>query len=150
MQNQLLTWVSWLQKEYNVDGYRIDTIPEVPKWFWTKFNHATNTYAVGECFDNRTDFVAGYQGPVDGMLNYPYYYTLNDIYAYGKSAYAMREKIDEVDRYFSDVDALGVFVDNHDNERFLHKDGATQVRLRNALSFALFTRGIPIVYYGTE
>lgn len=149
VQQQLLTWISWLQKEYNADGFRIDTIPEVPKWFWTEFNRAAGTYCVGECFDGRTDYVAGYQGPVNGLLNYPIYYVLNDVYAYGKSAYNFRQRMSDIQTYFSDVDALGVFIDNHDNERFLHKNG-NHKRLMNALSFTLFSRGIPIVYYGTE
>ena len=149
VQNQLLQWISWLQKEYKVDGFRIDTIPEVPKWFWSEFNNSAGVYTVGECFDGRTDYVAGYQGHVDGLLNYPLYYSINDVYAYNRSAYTIRQRWNDINQHFSDVDALGVFVDNHDNERFLHKNGNHQ-RLKNALAFTLFARGIPIVYYGTE
>lgn len=149
VQQQMLTWITWLQKEYNVDGFRIDTIPEVPKWFWTHINQAAGTYCVGECFDGRPDYVGGYQGHVDGLLNYPMYFTLNDVFAYSKSAYEIRERWNDLNTYFSDVDALGIFVDNHDNERFLHKN-SSHARLMNALTFVLFMRGIPIVYYGTE
>ena len=149
VQNQLLKWITWIQKEYKIDGFRIDTIPEVPKWFWPGFQKAANAYCVGECLDSRTEIVAAYQGLVDGMLNYPMYYTINDVWIYGKSAYKIRERWHDLERHFKDVDALGIFVDNHDNQRFLFKQGSHK-RLQNALAFTLFSRGIPIVYYGTE
>lgn len=50
---------------------------------------------------------------------------------------------------FKDVDALGIFVDNHDNPRFLN--GNSDWRLfKSALALALTSRGIPIFYYGSE
>lgn len=61
----------------------------------------------------------------------------------------MREKLEEIENKFDDVDALGVFVENHDNQRFLHRNGNVN-RFKNAIAFTLFTRGIPIIYYGME
>jgi len=50
---------------------------------------------------------------------------------------------------FRDVDALGIFVDNHDNSRFLN--GRNDLRLfKSALAFSLTARGIPFMYYGSE
>lgn len=50
-----------------------------------------------------------------------------------------------------DVDALGLFIDNHDNNRFLYNVPQDQYwRLNNALAFIFNVRGIPTVYYGTE
>jgi alpha-amylase len=37
VETTLLNWISNLVKKYNIDGLRIDTVPEVPKWFWSKF-----------------------------------------------------------------------------------------------------------------
>lgn len=37
VQKTLLDWIDWLITTYDIDGLRIDTIPEVPKWFWSKF-----------------------------------------------------------------------------------------------------------------
>lgn len=149
VQQQLTSWITWLQKEYNVDGFRIDTIPEVPKWFWSQFNSAAGVYCVGECFDSRPDYVGGYQGPVNGLLNYPLYFTLNNVWAYGQSSYQIRQLWQNLNSYFSDIDALGVFADNHDNQRFLNRNG-NQNMLKNSLAFVFFMRGIPILYYGTE
>jgi alpha-amylase len=51
---------------------------------------------------------------------------------------------------FSDMDALGVFIDNHDNPRFLSYQGASIPLFKSALTFAVFSQGIPIIYYGSE
>ena len=52
--------------------------------------------------------------------------------------------------YFKDIDALGTFVDNHDNPRFLYNFANNKVGLKQAVIFALTSRGIPFTYYGTE
>ena len=39
--------------------------------------------------------------------------------------------------------------DNHDNPRFLNQHPDT-TRLKQAVTFALTSRGIPFIYYGTE
>jgi alpha-amylase len=44
---------------------------------------------------------------------------------------------------------LGTFIDNHDNERWLNKKN-DHTLLKNALAYTILSRGIPIIYYGTE
>ena len=44
----------------------------------------------------------------------------------------------------------GVFVDNHDVNRFMHDQGGSTRNLKTALVLAMTMRGIPCVYYGTE
>jgi alpha-amylase len=51
---------------------------------------------------------------------------------------------------FTDIDALGVFIDNHDNPRFLSYQGATTTLFKAGLTFTVFSQGIPIIYYGSE
>eukprot|EP00456_Euglypha_rotunda_P035775 TRINITY_DN2753_c0_g2_i3.p1 TRINITY_DN2753_c0_g2~~TRINITY_DN2753_c0_g2_i3.p1 ORF type:complete len:258 (+),score=7.03 TRINITY_DN2753_c0_g2_i3:51-776(+) len=51
---------------------------------------------------------------------------------------------------WSDINVLGIFVDNHDTPRALDLMKNDTVLLRNALSYAWFVYGIPILYYGTE
>jgi alpha-amylase len=43
----LLSWIRDLVNKYHIDGIRIDTIPEVPKWFWAQFSQASGVYTVG-------------------------------------------------------------------------------------------------------
>ena len=33
----LLDWIRNMVSKYHIDGLRIDTVPEVPKWFWKIF-----------------------------------------------------------------------------------------------------------------
>ena len=72
-----------------------------------------------------------------------------DIYVKEKSAYFIRDRLNDIYSNFKDIDALGVFLDNHDNNRFLNLNPNVD-RLKNALTFVMFSRGIPIVYQGTE
>jgi len=69
-----LNWIKNLTATYNLDGIRIDTIPEVPKDFWLKFNENSGVYTIGEVFDGDMNFVHNYYGPLDGLLNYPLWY----------------------------------------------------------------------------
>lgn len=47
------------------------------------------------------------------------------------------------------MDALGVFIDNHDNPRFLSITNWNPL-FKSALTFVAFSQGIPIIYYGSE
>jgi alpha-amylase len=51
---------------------------------------------------------------------------------------------------FSDVNALTIFLDNHDQPRFASRSGDDEVKDRNAATFLMFASGIPVVYYGFE
>ena len=73
---------------------------------------------MGECFNGNIDYVAPYQEVVDGMFNYPMFFTIKDVFGSGQSMYKIRETFDAEAAKFKDVDALGIFVDNHDNSRF--------------------------------
>ena len=53
-------WVHNLIEEYDVDGLRVDTVPEVPKWYWDQFSAAHGVYAIGEVFNGNIDYNAGY------------------------------------------------------------------------------------------
>lgn len=76
VKDTLIKWAKDLQNNYQIDGFRIDTVPEVPKWFWTELNKNLDIYTIGECFDGRVDYVAGYQKSIPGMLNYPLYFEI--------------------------------------------------------------------------
>lgn len=150
VRNELKNWVANLVQTYNFDGIRIDTIPEVPKDFWAEFGPASGVFQMGECFNGNPAYVGGYQGAVTALFNYPMYYTINDVFGNGQWMGNLKTRYDEEAKYFSDIDALGLFVDNHDNARFLHNHPSKNAQLRNAIVFSLTGRGIPFVYYGSE
>ena len=70
-------------KEYNLDGVRVDTIPEVEKPFWTEFNDASGVFNMGENFSHVMWYVSDYQNYMDSLLNYPMYSTVNDVFGNG-------------------------------------------------------------------
>ncbi len=128
-----------LVTKYNLDGLRIDTIPEVPKWFWKQFAESAGVFQIGEVFDGRTDYVSGYQNCcIDSVLNYPLYFTLKEVFIYENSMYKIESTLADNKKFFIDSSVLGVFVNNHDNARFLHLNGNIK-RFENAIMFMLLT-----------
>lgn len=149
VRSTLINWIRNLVQTYDIDGIRIDTIPEVKRDFWYHFTQAAGCYAVGEAFNGSIDYVASYQGSLPALLNYPTYYLIRDIWINGVSMTQIRNIINEERSKFHDTTVLGVFTDNHDNRRFLHEKNDL-VSYKSALAFSLFVEGIPIVYYGSE
>lgn len=50
---KLVEWIEKIVQDYNFDGIRIDTLPEVPKWFWDKFTAASGVFQIGEVFNGK-------------------------------------------------------------------------------------------------
>lgn len=149
VRDQLKSWISKLVKDFGFDGIRIDTIPEVPKDFWSEYGQAAGVFQMGECFNGDPAYVGPYQEHVTGLFNYPMYYTIKDVFGSRKSMYNIKTRFSQEEGHFNDIDALGIFVDNHDNPRFLNQY-SDQRMFKNALVFALTARGIPFYYYGSE
>lgn len=146
----LKDWIKNLVSTYGFDGIRIDTIPEVDKNFWKEYGTSAGVFQMGECFNGDPAYVGPYQNYVTGLFNYPMYYTISDVFGNGKAMSSIQSRYDAEGSHFNDIDALGLFVDNHDNARFLHNHPGKNAQLRSATVFSLTGRGIPFVYYGTE
>ena len=149
VRSALNEWIGWLVKEYSFDGVRIDTVKHVEKDFWPDFSAASGVYTIGEVFDGDPAYLASYDGLMGGLLNYAVYYPMNNFYQQKGSAQDLASMIDTVSESFADPTALGTFLDNHDNARWLNAVGDTTL-FKNALAFVILARGIPIVYYGSE
>ncbi|XP_013378610.1 alpha-amylase A type-3 [Lingula anatina] len=145
----LLDWIGNLTINYDIDGYRIDTLKLVPKWFWSEFQARAGAYCIGEATGSDPQYVAGYQDSVDGLLNFPMYNALRDVFNENKSIRNLTKKIQEQRRYFKELSRHGLFLDNHDQRRFLNWTSDYTV-LKNALTYVILGEGIPIIYYGTE
>ncbi|KAJ5262021.1 hypothetical protein N7505_008888 [Penicillium chrysogenum] len=142
-------WVKWLVTEYGFDGLRIDTVKHVEKDFWSAFSSAAGVYTIGEVWDGDPAYLAGYAQDMDGLLNYAVYYPVNNFYQQKGSSQDIVDMHDKIDTAFPDPSALGTFIDNHDNARWLSVKNDKSL-LKNALAYVILARGIPIVYYGTE
>lgn len=144
----LKDWIKKLVQTYSFDGIRIDTIPEVPKDFWSEYGQSSGVFQMGECFNGDPAYVGPYQDHLTALFNYPMYYTIKDVWG-GQSMYNIKNRLNEEKSHFRDMDALGIFVDNHDNARFLNSNHDVTM-FKGALTFALTAQGIPFYYYGSE
>lgn len=142
-------WVGWLVEEYGFDGLRIDTVKHVEKDFWSAFSEAAGVYTIGEVWDGDPAYLSGYADSMDGLLNYAVYYPVNAFYQQKGASQDIVDMHDQIDDSFPDPSALGTFIDNHDNARWLSVKNDKSL-LKNALAYVVLARGIPIVYYGTE
>jgi len=122
----------------------------VPKDFWKEYGDASGVFQMGECFNGDPAYVGPYQQYLTGLFNYPMYYTISDVFGANKSMTGIRDRYNQEQGSFTDIDALGVFVDNHDNPRFLNNHGNNRTGLKSAVVFSLTSRGIPFMYYGSE
>ena len=144
---QLLNWISDLISKYNIDGIRIDTIMEVPKWFWDKFRSSAGVFQIGEAFNGDIGYVADYQNHLDSVFNYPLYYTIESSFCgsfYNLEGYWFNSR-----PKFPAPEYTATFVENHDNPRFLNRCN-DRGKFTNAVVFSLLWEGVPVFYYGGE
>src|SRR3990167_1774631 len=145
----LKNWIRNIVNKFGFDGIRIDTGAHIDKTFWSEYTQAAGVFSIGEVFKDRDQYVGGYQRCMDSLLYYPMYFTIQKVFADGVSMKEISKQWDRSSWYFRDLDSLGVFLDNHDNPRFLNKQPNLKL-FRNAVTFTLTARGIPFFYYGTE
>ncbi|MCP5270722.1 MAG: hypothetical protein H6932_05770 [Burkholderiaceae bacterium] len=167
----------WI-REAGVDAFRIDTAFYVPPDFFTDFLHADDPAAPGILAvaraTGREDFhvfgegfgidragedvqmrrIESYMTGADGqpilpgMLNFPLYGALGDVFARGRPPAELGWRITRTMALHARPHRMPSFVDNHDVDRFLA--AGTPQGLRQAL-LAMFTLpGIPVIYQGTE
>jgi alpha-amylase len=142
----LLNWIRDTVNKYHIDGIRIDTVPEVPKWFWSQF---------GEVFDGGMGYVGGYVGSLDACLNYPFFFWVRDTLFNVKDMYNLRNYYAEWSKSLDSnkLNYMANFCDNHDNARTLSWPGDWESKKKHhkaCHAMAMTSVGIPIVYYGAE
>lgn len=145
------TWINETVRKYHFDAIRIDTFRHVSKPFWRDFVRFSSVYSLGEVASGNTSYTSLYQADVaDGVLHYPLYFALNrTFHDQPQSMSFLEEQVRENEKYFLDTTLCGVFLDNHDQDRFLNHT-QNPIRIENALVYLMFSDGIPIVYMGTE
>jgi glycosidase len=166
----LLQAAQFLIDSTDCDGFRVDTVKHVEMGFWSEWCSAVRLYAAtrgkthflmfGEVWDGDDAAVGSYTGTVgggaykfDSMLHYPLCFTANGVFGYADAPAALPARYANLDEYDASTrERLTTFLDNHDNSRFLGAGIADQdeSRLEAALAWLLTSRGVPILYYGTE
>ncbi|MET7684494.1 pullulanase-type alpha-1,6-glucosidase [Streptomyces sp. NPDC005423] len=161
-------------RDFDIDGFRIDTVKHVDMDFWTQWATALDAYAArhgrahfflfGEVYSADTSVTSPYvtQGRLDATLDFPFQDAARSYASQGGSARKLASVFADDYKYTTDkANAYEqvTFLGNHDMGRigyFLGQDnpGATDAqllakdRLANELMF--LSRGNPVVYYGDE
>ena len=144
---KLLDWINDLVQKYNLDGIRIDTIMEVPKWFWDKFRESAGVFQIGEAFNGDINYVSDYQNHLDSVFNYPLYYTIESSFC-GSFRNLEGYWFNSRNKYPA-PEYTATFVENHDNPRFLNRCNDRN-KFTNAVVFSLLWEGVPVFYYAGE
>ena len=95
-------------------------------------------------------YVRGANGEprMNGMLNFPLYGAMVDVFARGRPTQQLADRIDSMMKLHSQPHRMVSFVDNHDVDRWLA--GGSEAALKQALLAMLTLPGVPVLYYGTE
>ncbi|HEY0503248.1 MAG TPA: alpha-amylase family glycosyl hydrolase [Lysobacter sp.] len=167
----------WI-REVGVDGFRVDTaFYATPEYFGDFLDAADKAHpgirrvaaatgrddfhVFGEGFatdkayeDVQARKIDGYlrdaQGKalLPGMINFPLYGTLGDVFARGRPPAELGHRIGSMMAVHERPQLMPTFVDNHDVDRFLA--GGSEAGLKQALLATMTLPGIPTIYYGTE
>ncbi|MFE7277691.1 pullulanase-type alpha-1,6-glucosidase [Streptomyces sp. NPDC057623] len=161
-------------RDFDIDGFRIDTVKHVNTEFWTQWATALDSYAAkkgrddffmfGEVYSADTNVTSPYvtQGRLDATLDFPFQEAARQYASQGGSARKLASVFGDDYKYTTDkANAYEqvTFLGNHDMGRigyFLNQDNpkATDAELlkkdelANELMF--LSRGNPVVYYGDE
>ena len=170
--NMAAIYQYWIN-QIGFDGFRVDTALEVDQGCWQYFcpaihsyaatNGNTNFFIFGETYSGSETQVAAYTGTENGgpfefdsVLDYPLYENaIQSVFATASGATSLiQNHYNSVDTLYDPASRmqLVMFLDNHDNPRFLSTSESNNNtnRLEVALAFLYTTRGIPCLYYGTE
>ncbi|WP_251050043.1 pullulanase-type alpha-1,6-glucosidase [Streptomyces sp. ISL-86] len=161
-------------RDFDIDGFRIDTVKHVNTEFWTQWATALDRYAAqrgrkdffmfGEVYSADTAVTSPYvtRGRLDATLDFPFQDAVRAYASQGAAAGRLASVLGDDYRYTTDkANAYEqvTFLGNHDMGRFgtfLKQDrpGAGEqelldrYRLANELMF--FSRGNPVIYSGDE
>ena len=154
----------WWLGMTGADGIRQDTLPYVPRSYWSKWTAALkreypNLTILGEMWDAKPELVAFFQGGrtrfdgvdsgVDTLFDFPLCYAIREVFGKGQPMTRLDAVLD-ADTNYVNPRVLVTFLGLHDLSRFMNEPGATIEGLQLAYSFLLTTRGTPMIYYGDE
>lgn len=165
----------WLAN-YDIDGYRIDTVKHVDLAFWQTFAEAMREAAArherpqffmfGEAMlqgaESNQLFRYTTEGDLPSVLDFGLQERIRQVISQGQSTHVLRQWFAR-DSVFADANSdayqLMNFHGNHDIGRFgsflrVDNPGATNAELLKRMQLAdallFLARGIPIIYYGDE
>lgn len=163
--NQNAVW--WIEYA-GIHGIRLDTQPFAERCFmsdWGKYiaDEYPHFRIVGEAWMGIPAMVSYYQGGkanhdgydshIPSLFDFPLYDAIREAFNEkpGWNAGLLRlYNMLTQDYLYADPYNLVVFPDNHDISRIFESLGQDPEKLKMLLTFIFTTRGIPMMYYGTE
>ena len=153
----------WWVGMTGLDAIRQDTLPYVPRRFWSEWSTALHREypkltLLGEMFDGDPALVSYFQGGVardgidsgiDTLFDFPSFYPIRRAFAEGKPLRELAVMLAH-DHLYPDASVLVTLAGLHDTGRFMNEPGATVAGRQLADTFLLTARGTPLVYYGDE
>lgn len=153
----------WLEMN-GFDAIRMDTLPHVPRSFWSKWGSAIKreyprVNILGELYDGDPALLAyfqtgrrGFDGvdtEIDTLYDFALFYAIRAAFARGGSIREVQKTFAH-DWLYPNPQVLTTFLGLHDMERFMNEKGATVAGLKMAQTLIMTSRGTPLLYYGDE
>lgn len=154
----------WWIRVAGYDAVRMDTLPHVPRKFWSKWASAIKreyprVNILGELYDGDPALLSyfqtgrrGHDGidtKIDTLFDFPLFYAVRDAFARGGQVRQVSQVFAH-DWMYPKPSVLTSFIGVHDMERFMNEKGATIEGLKLAHVLVMTSRGSPILYYGDE
>jgi neopullulanase len=154
----------WWVGRTGLDAIRQDTVPYVPRAFWSEWTAALRREfprlnVIGEVFDGDPAMVAFFQGGIrrfDGvdsglqsLFDFPLLFALRSAFA-GSGQLRDVTKVLAHDYLYPNPNLLVTFLGLHDVSRFISEKGATLAGMKLAFATIFAVRGVPMIYYGDE
>jgi len=166
--NYLIQNSIWWIEYADLDGIRLDTQPYaykemVAEWGERVFLEYPNFNLLGETWLQKSAITAyfqgeanntdGYNSNVPSVTDFPMHYALIKSFQEDEgwtSGMARLYYIIAQDFLYAHPEKNVIFLDNHDLSRYFSSVDEDMDVYKMALAYLLTTRGIPMIYYGTE
>lgn len=154
----------WWMGTVGFDAIRMDTLPHVPRQFWTKWMTAIkreypNVNVLGELYDSDPALLAYFQAghvghdgidtKIDTLYDFGLFYPIRNAFGQNKNVREVSQMFAK-DWLYPKPEVLTTFIGVHDMPRFMNEPGATIEGLKLAQTLIMTARGTPLLYYGDE
>lgn len=146
-------YLKWISQ--GADAFRIDTIAWMPHAFWKQFSDRIRAvhpgfFMFGENFNFDAGTIAQHQKPENGaisVLDFPGRSSITQVFQNSNSNFSdIAHYLHLTDCTYTNPYELATFYDNHDMARM----SASENGFIDAHNWLFSSRGIPVVYYGSE